>query len=405
MATQVWRRRRRTVLGLGSKGLPVARLQQRLQSLGYDVGAIDGVYGFLTEDCVCSLQREHGIRVDGVAGPEVMELLRDYELQGERPMRMVWGTVHGDVSRKLKHQFNDEMRLRLDGLLLYCFSVADDGEVHGEIPEEVFSRGGSVQVELIPVISNFNQDIYDELSLEALLRHGHTRRRFVVTVRGILQNPKIDGIALDLQRIGLGFGRRFGALMHEVRGLVNQYRKKMYMVLVPTGGRSILPRVVDSHIWRTLPDRVILQTSWEYVQRVPGPKLGLQWLEEQVKKTCRHIPPWKLMVALPVDGVVWRIEGPWREYNYLSHDDARRLAYQRQAKIQWDIEERVPYYDFMTDQGRCRVWFENKDSIGQKLTWLSYQHLGGIVITPTGGEDSRIWREIEEQYRQTGVGK
>ncbi len=49
------------VLSIGSTGSTVANLQHRLRSLGYGVGAIDGIYGEKTADAVAAFQRRHDL--------------------------------------------------------------------------------------------------------------------------------------------------------------------------------------------------------------------------------------------------------------------------------------------------------------------------------------------------------
>lgn len=63
------------VIRIGSKGQYVAAVQRQLQSLGYSMGAIDGIYGGQTEKAVQTFQREHGIEVDGIIGPQTQEAL------------------------------------------------------------------------------------------------------------------------------------------------------------------------------------------------------------------------------------------------------------------------------------------------------------------------------------------
>ena len=52
----------------GSGGETVRQLQQALQGLGYDPGAIDGHFGSQTESAVKAFQGAQGITVDGVVG-------------------------------------------------------------------------------------------------------------------------------------------------------------------------------------------------------------------------------------------------------------------------------------------------------------------------------------------------
>jgi murein L,D-transpeptidase YcbB/YkuD len=57
------------LLRRGSGGEAVRDLQQALSALGYPVKA-DGLFGPATERAVRAFQRDHGLGVDGVAGPD-----------------------------------------------------------------------------------------------------------------------------------------------------------------------------------------------------------------------------------------------------------------------------------------------------------------------------------------------
>ncbi|SHF54030.1 Putative peptidoglycan binding domain-containing protein [Caldanaerobius fijiensis DSM 17918] len=59
----------------GMTGHDVMQLQLILQSLGYDPGPIDGIFGPRTKDAVMRLQRDYGIRVDGIVGPETLNVI------------------------------------------------------------------------------------------------------------------------------------------------------------------------------------------------------------------------------------------------------------------------------------------------------------------------------------------
>ena len=53
---------------LGSSGSEVKKIQQKLQSLGYYNGAIDGVYGSQTRKAVTAFQKNCGLTADGIRG-------------------------------------------------------------------------------------------------------------------------------------------------------------------------------------------------------------------------------------------------------------------------------------------------------------------------------------------------
>ncbi len=64
-----------TSLKPGSQGEEVRKLQRRLKELGYYKGSVDGDYGEGTATAVEAFQRQHGLDVDGKAGPQTQNKL------------------------------------------------------------------------------------------------------------------------------------------------------------------------------------------------------------------------------------------------------------------------------------------------------------------------------------------
>ncbi|HBW36589.1 spore cortex-lytic enzyme [Desulfosporosinus sp. BICA1-9] len=64
------------LLGRGSKGSEVIELQKKLIQLGYTLGKADGKFGSKTEAAVRRFQKEHGLRVDGLAGTQTIKELK-----------------------------------------------------------------------------------------------------------------------------------------------------------------------------------------------------------------------------------------------------------------------------------------------------------------------------------------
>lgn len=56
----------------GSTGTEVKNIQTKLKSLGYYKGSVDGIYGTQTKNAVTAFQRNCGITVDGIAGPQTL---------------------------------------------------------------------------------------------------------------------------------------------------------------------------------------------------------------------------------------------------------------------------------------------------------------------------------------------
>ncbi|MBQ5565678.1 MAG: spore cortex-lytic enzyme [Clostridia bacterium] len=59
----------------GSTGSEVTQIQQKLQSLGFYDGKIDGVYGSQTKNAVIAFQKSCGLTADGIAGSKTLSYL------------------------------------------------------------------------------------------------------------------------------------------------------------------------------------------------------------------------------------------------------------------------------------------------------------------------------------------
>ncbi|PSL55330.1 N-acetylmuramoyl-L-alanine amidase [Saccharothrix carnea] len=69
-------------------GDDVFALQERLLELGYDAGRANGEFGQQTEQALRSFQRDYGLIVDGMCGPDTVRALRQLQpkVRGGRPV-------------------------------------------------------------------------------------------------------------------------------------------------------------------------------------------------------------------------------------------------------------------------------------------------------------------------------
>ena len=60
---------------VGSSGTEVSQIQQALKDRGYFNTNVTGYYGTITESAVRSFQKDNGLSVDGIAGPQTLRAL------------------------------------------------------------------------------------------------------------------------------------------------------------------------------------------------------------------------------------------------------------------------------------------------------------------------------------------
>lgn len=59
----------------GARGNITRLIQERLNSLGYNCGSVDGIFGSGTENAVKALQKAHGLTPDGIVGQNTWRVL------------------------------------------------------------------------------------------------------------------------------------------------------------------------------------------------------------------------------------------------------------------------------------------------------------------------------------------
>ncbi|WP_407306183.1 spore cortex-lytic enzyme [Desulfosporosinus sp. SB140] len=96
-------------LGRGSKGQEVNDLQSKLVQLGYVVGPIDGKFGPKTEAAIRNFQKDHGLKVDGLAGTQTIKELKLLTGQSTNASGKSVGNKNIDVNL-LAHAVNGEAR-------------------------------------------------------------------------------------------------------------------------------------------------------------------------------------------------------------------------------------------------------------------------------------------------------
>ena len=96
------------IVRLGSRGEPVADLQQRLTALGFDIPHDErGSFALRTESAVRGFQAIRGIRVDGVCGPETWSALVDSGFHlGDRLLCARRPMLRGDDVGELQRRLN-----------------------------------------------------------------------------------------------------------------------------------------------------------------------------------------------------------------------------------------------------------------------------------------------------------
>ena len=87
------------MLGRGSKGKAVRKVQEMLAKKGFSPGKIDGDFGKATRSAVVNFQKSEGLLADGIVGPKTIKALFSKRIPGEIKVG------HEDITARITPEF------------------------------------------------------------------------------------------------------------------------------------------------------------------------------------------------------------------------------------------------------------------------------------------------------------
>ena len=90
------------VLKINSRGADVAQLQKKLAQLSYYNGQVDGLYGKRTAEAVKKIQRDKGLKADGIVGPSTLKYFNEDSLLSRTSVKreniiLLARIIHGEA--------------------------------------------------------------------------------------------------------------------------------------------------------------------------------------------------------------------------------------------------------------------------------------------------------------------
>lgn len=419
------------LLRRGDEGQDVRRLQEQLASFGYEVGEIDGRFGYLTEDALMEFQRDHRLRVDGVAGPRVWTALE----MGVPRRRVVHevrpGERWADLARRydvsvdaLRWMNGTAGRRRLEPgtrvVLRSSYVLAGLPREAGAAGERVVMTerrnisalatyacrllpGGALEGEVDPGLSALARE--NGWRLHVALSHGgdqgsgdltgalasrRRRRRFLQSLGERMDRERWEGLLLDVGPVPLGLGAGLLAGIAALRS-AHPHVELSVALNAPYDGWRGLVSDFDYPKLAGLVDRVVLAFHrWDCLLTPAGEAPPRELIERWIARATRAIPPWKVLLGLPMGAC--RLDAPGRpvEVGYRAAV-AAGLAVRRRPKAG---EEGFLHLEVDRGQGSEKYVLPGRELLARWLSLAYRYRLAGLYLHPVGLEDRRLWDVI-----------
>lgn len=423
----IWVRGRRVPrLRLGVKGAHVLTLQQQLAQKGYNPGPADGVFGYLTQDAVLLFQADYGLRVDGVVGANVWELLTLCE---KAPMPQVYvlgaGESISDAARALgtnKEALRRMNRLSVKakgypGQRLVCrrrYVLATLGvnwrSTHLRlltkwadnisaiaIPASILGTKDAVLHPLSDEVAALAKQAGWQMWLTLYAESTKTEagvsfwRSAQATVQAAVELAKEyrAGLWIDIRTLCWGEGPRLLGLVRKVRtALVSVKCPVMVSLPLPPSGARWRQWLTDLDYpgFAAAANRLVL------TEQRANPPSSYASERQRYQEVIRQTAAWRTMLNVDLEAEERDANGCLQAT--IPYSVALTRAYTQRKRPEWE-SERCLLKATLDDHV---LWIPNRQTARIRLDTVNRLGMAGVVLGPVGDGDQRIWSLISSHF-------
>ncbi len=255
------------------------------------------------------------------------------------------------------------------------------------------------EVKLLLVATN-----YGEKNNTQFLSDTKARTKFTQNILQLLDEGKGEGVCLDFEGVTKQYKDSLSAFVKQLKESVTEHNTswKVYLTLP-------LKDSVGAYDLKKLSpyvDRFVV-AGYAYHAKgseTAGPISPLNGLKKNVTAYRKDIPADKLIVGLPLYGMMWESHSEEPQSKAKKYLGARSLDYitKKTSKIptQFDTISESPYkvipMDRLGKEYRL-LWFENEQSFAAKLDYITSQKLAGVGVWALGDDliEKSVWKEID----------
>ena len=285
------------------------------------------------------------------------------------------------------------------------FTVNKEGQVTGAVEDRVRKLAAEQGIRLMPLLVNeqFSPEVAHRILGDAKLR-----QRVISDSLRLCRENGCWGLQLDFEKVLLEDKGNYVQFVREAASAFRPHKLRFSVVVPPPLVRPNLPPEASNRflIARTPYDlreigrHVDLLTLMTYDENTsadsPGPIASYDWVEQSIRYALRFVPRQKLFMGLGFYGRQWCNQ----QVSESSFLEVASLAAREALSFRWHPVHRSPWLEFEGEGCRSILWFENSQSLAEKLQLVQKHRLAGFSAWRLGQEDPAFWRQIRERPRR-----
>lgn len=345
----------------------------------------DGVIGYVQNKAL------NGSDYETVASeyqaPQYTHITKDYTIN------LVWHQV-------TNQEANNNLTSLLEGskgintISPTWFSVtSNDGTITSLASESYVEKAHNLGLEVWGLIDDFNSDV----SMYEVLSRTSTREKLINELVAETIKYNLDGINIDFEKINADSAPHYIQFLRE---LSIKCRSNGIVLSVDNYVPAAYNMFYDRTEQGIIVDYVVVMGYDEHhaSSDVSGSVSSLSFFEKGLKDTLEEVEADRIIMAMPFYTRIWKETTENGETKVTSEERSMSSAWEfmtgNGAEPAWDEESGQYYAEFEQDGVLYKCWFEEDESIEERMKVVSENEIAGVAAWRLGFEKSSVWNII-----------
>jgi spore germination protein len=291
---------------------------------------------------------------------------------------------------------------RFDSISLFWYYVTEDGDItlYEDAQEDIslIEYAHKQNVKVAAVLTNLPEEegtTWDSERVETILENDQKQEEHIEELITKLKTMSFDGVAIDFEEVEEGYSQQFTQYIKNLTKAAHQENLFVGVALHPKHG-FVTDKRYEFQDWKALSavaDELYIMAYGEHWDGgEAGPIASIQWVEQILRYgKAQDVSLSKFYLGVPLYGYDWRENSDDEEATGLTYMQVQALIAKHEINPEYDRRVEAPNFDYETNGFSHEVWYEDQQSVAQKVALAKEYGLGGVTFWRLGGEDQRIW--------------
>ena len=271
----------------------------------------------------------------------------------------------------------------------------------GEVYDNAKSAGASyvswAKSQGLQVWAMFANDGMIETTHE-ILNDYNLRQKTIQNILSLASKYQVDGINVDFENMYESDKDLFTRFIIELYPRLHEYGMSLSVDVTAPDGSPEWSMCYDRYNISRNSDYLIFMAYDQYglSSTTAGTTAGYDWVELNLNKFLRDIPPEKILLGIPFYTRTWQIGNGKDTPSTVPMKNVSSVL-PANAEVTWKEEERQNYSEYYKNGSNYKMWIEDEKSITEKLNLANEKEVAGVAFWMKGYETDEIWNVIRQK--------